>query len=481
MNENSLKTSAQRPAIYDNRLWKCVSVLWLLTVIASFEDGGLLKIQFPGIGALYCFRVLLPITAVCFVIWAIKYRVKVWRDASTLERWAYVFAAVLIVYGAVSLSWAIDTSESFRKLFNLFFDMLFFGLLLQAFHDDILRRKTLRICAVCFVILLLLGVYEVFYGGLVNDAYEKCFSYYCYFADHRPPVVFSQNTNDYSSSMVFLFSVFTVYGLFWNFDGRKKIILTICVSIMVFFLNRAAGARLCFTAFCVFMIGVLFSLVFRKNGRKRALLAFGFVLLVCVGIYLGESLHRDRNDSNRLFFDRYGQEKLSEEFYETDTETGEKVLRQHNSAGVRARLILHCFNCIKESHGLGVGLGNTESLAEQRAVAVMRDGRRYRSIHCFVARVLSDYGIFAAIPMIAIGLLLLRSAFLAFRQAIRTRNREALSEAILFFFMLLTYPVLSTSPSEAQDILPMWIFLAFAVWKADDLLKPAEERAAADA
>lgn len=481
MNEQSLNTQKERPEIYRNRLWKCTSILWLLTVVAAFEDGGLLKVQFPGIGALYGFRILLPVTAIFFAVWVIRYRIRLWRAASALERWAYIFAAVMLVYGAISLVWAIEFEESFRRLFNLAFDMLFFCLLLQSFHDDLLRRKTLVICAICYVGILVLGVYEVFNGGLVNDAYEKYFSFYWLFADHCPPIVFSQNTNDYSSSMVFLFSVFTVYGLFWNFDGRKKIVLTICVSIMVFFLNRAAGARLCFTAFCVFMIGVLFSLVFRKNGRKRALLAFGFVLLVCVGIYLGESLHRDRNDSNRLFFDRYGQEKLSEQFYETDTETGEKVLRQHSSAGVRARLILHCFNCIKESHGLGVGLGNTESLAEQRAVAVMRDGRRYRSIHCFVARVLSDYGIFAAIPMIAIGLLLLRSAFLAFRQAIRTRNREALSEAILFFFMLLTYPVLSTSSSEAQDILPMWIFLAFAVWKADDLLKPAEERAAADA
>lgn len=470
MNEHSLNTQKERPEIYRNRLWKCTSILWLLTVVAAFEDGGLLKVQFPGIGALYGFRILLPVTAMFFAVWAIRYRIRLWREASALERWAYIFAAVMLVYGAISLVWAIEFEESFRRLFNLAFDMLFFCLLLQAFHDDRLRRKTLMICAICFVGILVLGVYEVFNGGLVNDAYEENFSFYWLFADYRPPIVFSQNTNDYSSSMLFLFSVLTVYGILWRCDSWEKILLTVCISIMVFFLNRAAGARLCFTAFCVFMLGVLLSIVFRKPNRKRALLAMAFVLVIFAGIYIGEGLHRDGEDSNRLFYNRYGQESLTDQFYEIAPETGKRVLRQHNSAGVRARLILHCINCMEESHFLGVGLGNTESLAEQRAVAIKYDGRPYRSIHCFVARVLSDYGIFAAIPMVAIGFLLLKSAYFAFRRGVRKRDRNVLSEAILFLFMLLTYPFLSTAPSDAQDLIPMWIFLAFAVWKADDLL-----------
>ena len=63
-----------------------------LTVAASFEDGALLKIRIPGIGALYGFRILLAVSAALFVIWVIRYRIRLWRDASALERWAYSHA-----------------------------------------------------------------------------------------------------------------------------------------------------------------------------------------------------------------------------------------------------------------------------------------------------------------------------------------------------------------------------------------------------
>ena len=140
MKDQLLKTEAQLPAIYDNRLWRVMRVLWLLAIAASFEDGALLKLRIPGVGALYAFRVLLAASAVLFAAWAIRYRVRLWRNASALERWAYLFAAVMVVYGALSLPRAISLKESFRTLFNLFIDMLFFCIMLQAFRDGVVTE-----------------------------------------------------------------------------------------------------------------------------------------------------------------------------------------------------------------------------------------------------------------------------------------------------------------------------------------------------
>lgn len=461
MKDQLLRSEGQRPGIYETTLWKCIRILWLLTIAASFEDGALLKISFPGIGALYGFRVFLALSAVLFAVWVIRYRVRLWRGASALVRWTYIFAAVMIVYGAISLPRAIDFENSIRMLFNLALDMVFFFIMLEVCRDEVLRRRTFTVCAVCLIILLAAGVREVFFGGLINDAYDQFHTFSWLGSYYQSPIVFAQNTNDFISGIVFMLSVLTMGGVLWRCDSRKNVFLTVSVTALVFFLNRAADARLCFLGLCVFLFGTALYVLIRNTDRKRSLLCLGLVLLCILFILFAQSplLNKGQPPS----------ETLMEEFFETDPQTGEKVLRQYNSAGVRARLILHCVHCFMESHGLGVGLGNTALLAEQRAIAIMYSGRPYGSIHCFIARVLSDYGVFAAVPLIAIGALLLKAAFLAFRRAVRSRDRSALGRAVLFFFMLLTYPFLSTAPSDAQDIIPMWIFLAAVIHEADSL------------
>ena len=470
MKDQLLKTEAQLPAIYDNRLWRVMRVLWLLTIAASFEGGALLKLRIPGVGALYAFRVLLAASAVLFAAWAIRYRVRLWRNASALERWAYLFAAVMVVYGALSLPRAISLKESFRTLFNLFIDMLFFCIMLQAFRDGVLRRGMIVLCAGCLALILLLGLYEVFFGGLVNDMYDRVLIYPWFGKLYQSPVVFSQNTNDYASAAVFVYTTLAACGFLWRCDTRKNLLMTAAVTALLFFLNPAAGARLCFFAFCLFLAGTVPAALIRERDRKRALLCLFVVLLLIGFILIGQSPMLNKGLPPRG--------SLAGEFFDVDAQTGERVLRQYESAGVRARLLLHSFDCMVESRGLGVGLGNTARLAEQRAVAIMYNGQPYSNIHCFVARVLADYGVFAAVPMAAIGFLLLRSAVLALRRAVRTKDRDGSSEAVFFLFMLLTYPALSTAPSDAQDIIPMWIFLAAAIHLADSLSAKTAEKAA---
>ena len=134
---------------------------------------------------------------------------------------------------------------------------------------------------------------------------------------------------------------------------------------------------------------------------------------------------------------------------------------------MRVLLILHAFRCFKDSHFLGVGLGNTEMLAAQEDIGLT-------NIHCFVARLLGDYGIFVLLPLAAIAVLLLRSAFRAFFYGLR-HNRRILASGLMFFFVLLTYPILSTISSDAQDILPMWLYLGLVVLLGRELDNSGKE------
>ena len=171
------------------------------------------------------------------------------------------------------------------------------------------------------------------------------------------------------------------------------------------------------------------------------------------------------------------EDSLSNQFFATDETTGEAALRTDSSAGMRALLILHAGNCFLESHGLGVGLGNTEMLARDRAIT---GESRVWSIHCFIARVIGDYGLFALIPLILIGCNLLLVVFRWILRAIQRRDREMAGYGLLFLAVMLTYPFASTASSDAQDVLSMWIYLAILVLETDYLAQQLREPAPAD-
>ena len=163
---------------------------------------------------------------------------------------------------------------------------------------------------------------------------------------------------------------------------------------------------------------------------------------------------------------------LEEEFFAMNEETGERELRSDASGGLRAQLLKHAFHCFVYSKGLGVGVGNTSGLCE--SWQVMEDGRAW-SIHCFIARILADYGIFILIPLCAIAFLLLKPFLLAFQQGCKRRDRRICALALLYFLTLLAYPFLSTSSSDSQDSIAMWIYLAAIVLFAGGLAELGKE------
>lgn len=476
----------------DDKLKGSLTVCWAVTVFSSFFGSYLLPIPMPGLGSIFLFRMALPIAAVLYILYAVREKEAVWRGVSALEKWCYVFAAVMVLYAAASLFRAMDFTRTFRTLFNLCFDMCFFLLMLRLCRDRQMRRVTLYAAAAAVAILCLIGIYEVFCGGIFNPKYNDFKRFEFFTGIYQLPVASFENTNDYASSLIFcLAAVLLAAAANWDRAGRN-IRVGIAVSFPVmYFLSIASSGRLILVG--LWLLFIAFAVFLLISDKRRlwiplaGLVLIGGIQFGCEYRYISASIHQYRaqmeeyhnrpEDSQQPAPPKFTIEtptgpSLEEEFFTTDEETGEQVLRSDASGGIRARLLRHAFHCFIYSKGLGVGVGNTSGLCE--TWKIIDDGRAW-SIHCFIARILGDYGIFIFIPLCAIAFLLVKSFLLAFWRGWKRRNAHTCALALFYFLILLAYPFLSTASSDAQDIISMWIYLAAVVLFAGNLTELGKE------
>lgn len=472
-----------------DKLWGALAFCWLLTVASSFFGPYLLPVPVPLVGTLYPFRVLLPVTALLYLVWAIRRKDAFWRDVSALEKWCWVLIASMILYGAASLFRAIDLGWTFSRLFNLCFDLCFFFLMLRLCRNKQLFRATLLVCGVVLALLCLVGVYEIFFGGVFNDRYDDHLRIFLFTRLLQYPVGPYYNTNDYACAITFAGALLLLVAG-WNWERLKPRHQWLLVTgfALLYFLAVCSTARLVIFSVYILLAGWAVFLLIRD--RKRLwLIAVALAAILCVQFvsqyqyivppvqrYLEELReHKQQSASTpedttpskpTLVIGDPNKESLSDEIFTVNEETGEKELQEESSGGVRVRLLLHAFGCFVESRGLGVGLGNTERLAFQRHVA-----GDYSNIHCFVARILADYGVFVLVPLGAICVLLLKRVLAALLEGIRRKSRHLTAVSLLSLFVLAAYPLLSTISSDAQDILAMWIYLAGIVLFSDRLLQ----------
>ena len=248
----------------------------------------------------------------------------------------------------------------------------------------------------------------------------------------------------------------------------------------------ASNARLCMIAYYILLCGVILYYLIKE---KRKAWLVGILVLNVLFIqfatnymdivppiqkYLAElkeyqSERRTANSSENvinqpkaptLSLGNPDKPSLEEEFFEFDSVTGTKELRTTGSAGVRARLLVHSFSCFKNSYGLGVGLGNTEIMARDQEV--IPDAKIW-SIHCFIARIVGDYGVFVLVPLMVIAALLIKQGIVIAIISMKKRERPLAALAILYLVVLVCYPIVSTASSDAQDLLAMWLYLGMLV------------------
>ena len=284
----------------------------------------------------------------------------------------------------------------------------------------------------------------------------------------QAPMVTFTNQNDYCASLVMCSAVLLLFlAKIRAFTRKTAAVAAVVWSGVLFFLIKACAARLNLAAIWILFAGVAaYFLIWKwkKIWIPAAMLVLFFgVIFANQYRYIVPSVSRYiLNEDVPLADIELGNpraESLDEQFFAVNEETGEKELRSEGSAGVRARLLIHCVGCFVESKGLGVGLGNTEILARDRQVT---DAGIW-SIHCFIARIIGDYGIFVLVPLCAIALMLIKKTMEKLVLGWKQQDRHEIAVAVLFLSVLCTYPFTSTASSDAQDVLSMWFFLASIV------------------
>lgn len=457
----------------ENKLRCALVVCWLLTGITSFFGSFLFPVELSGFGTWYAFRTMLPITAILYIIYACREKIFFWKDSTTLEKWCYVFIASLIVCSALSIPRAIDTAFTMKRIVNLMMDLVFFFLALRLCRDRAVRKLTVRMCAVLLAVIMILGIYEVFFGGIVDPAYNKLQKFYVFFRECQMPAVFSGNTNDYNASVVMLLAVLlmSAFAPEQRETDRRKLWYLVPAFAVGFFLALAGGARLCKLGYFI----LLLSLFAYAWAGKRKKCRWAPVLVLCCFLcaqFVAQS-HYILPQAKEFFSQAVGNNKSlldvfrnpesgnpQDEFIKVDEETGEAVINDNRSGGARLKLLIHAEKCLLDSKGLGVGIGNTEMLARDNSVI---QDTKYWNIHCFLARLAADCGVFAIVPLAAIAYLMLRKMLRGIVAAVKGKDRAELGYNLLLLGILAIFPIVSTASSDAQDILPMWLYLAMLV------------------
>ena len=450
-----------------DKLKTMLVVFWLITVFSSFFGSVFSLTYLPGIGALYPFRIFLPITVLLYLAWMIREKYNPWKHASYVYRICYVLCLCLVVYGGVSLFWAIDRAFTFRRWFNLCVDLCFFLLALELGKDKTVFLYTLRCIVPAILIHIVIGIVETFFGGVFfpcRDTYHNItfFGKICHW-----PMSSTENTNDYSMMLVLALAMLLMYWA-WRHHEEKCDWIPVSLIAPIYFLIRAGGARLCEVAFLVLLAGfVLYSITLKRKKRwilLSTILLLGFVVFGCnhksltEKVIQGVELMAISADAAAIEQAIPLSDKASmiDEFFVVDQETGELRANQNGSAGIRLYLLMHALDCFMQSKGMGVGLGNAEQLAKVSEA----NSSGIWNIHCFLARMTADFGIFFLVPLLLIVFALLHACFKSMRQAVKERNASNAMLWLLYLTVLISYPFASTAPSEAQDLLVMWLFLA---------------------
>ena len=464
----------------EDKLNTALSVAWMITVVSAFFGSVFTLFELPALGAVYPFRLVLPITAVLYLIWAIREKHNPWKHATKAQRACYILGTVLVAYGAVSLLRAIDVVFTLQRLMNLCLDLCFFFLALELCRNRRILRKTVYCIVGTLIIQIPLGIYEVFFGGVFDPLYDTDRHLFRFFGGkYQRPVVASGNTNDFSMMLVFMLAILLLYWA-WQHREEKTDWIPIGFIAPTYFLICAGDARLCWLAFWLLMVGFV-AVVLTIRPIKRWVVVLT-VLLMVVTLF-GMNYHElalkkpaskapaktptaststaapsgnDRKETSSSSPNR----TLKEEMFTVDDQTGEVSFNLNYSAGARMDLLFHAGNCLLHSDGFGVGLGNTEQLAKENAASRMGG---VWNIHCFLARMAADFGVFFLIPALILAFLLLREVIGGLWESLRAKKWTKAALWLLYLVAMVSYPIASTAPSDAQDCLTMWLFLAVVV------------------
>ena len=437
---------------HSDKLKTAFSITWLLTVFFCFFGGMILNFRIGSLFTIYPFRLLVPLTALLYLIWAVRKKQNPWKTATFAQKTGFVMCAVLMVYCTLSLRRAIDFSYTLPTWLNLCFELVYFALMMILGSDRKLFVRTVYVALIGLLLQILLGIYEVFFGGIFSSRYS---GYFMLFGKvlHSPAVA-TGNPNDFSMMLIFVLALVLFY---WAWQGHKEKFnwAPIAVIAPIYFLIRASGGRLCEMAFWILMAVFVLCILAIKGSIRSVLIPVILTMCVTFGI-LAFSVNDPMDTLADVTESVSDQETVtnSKEIFTIDEETGKVQANTEESDGIRLYLLMLALDCFVDSKGMGVGLGNTPQIAK----AAAQTGEIW-AIHCFIARMTGDCGIWFLIPLMIIAIALLVFGVKYAVCGIKSRDLMRIAQGVLYLAIVVIYPIASTASGDAQNCLPMWLYL----------------------
>lgn len=465
---------------------KLLSVCWLLCIAAAYIGPNIIKFEVSGIGTVFLFRILLPIVVLLFLISVLKKQNTLF-EKTKLEYCCLAIIAVFLLYGGISLFRALDFSFTFKRLFNLCFDMCFFYLALRLLHDKKLTEKTVYVVFAFIVLVSVLAFYEVANGGLFNDLYDGYLKNTWFSGRYQWPIVFYSNTNDLAMTLVFSLGIVYSFILAGKEIKAAHMAVYVISTAATYAVTVACSARLCMIAFYVLLGGSVLVLLCRKVKNIKLI---AIVLVLCFSVqfanqyrvivpsvkqfvseHFGDDAHSQQGDGNNTGDDDTGTDddsmssgnvkdhnkKNDISLYDQFIDDGQ--LNRTSSAGIRTSMLIHTFKCFMKTYGFGMGLGNTEVTSAE--LGLTKNGNLMTAIHCFIARVFADYGVFILLPVLAAAVIFLSKWIKKIKFSLRKKSRADTAYCVFVFIFAAAFPIISTASADSQDSILMWLYLAF--------------------
>lgn len=441
-----------------DKLKTALDISWLLTVFFCFFGSSILVVKLPHLPALYPFRVLVPLTTVLYMAWAIREKRNPWKAGTFLQRVSYVLCAILMVYSTLSLFWAIDISFSAPIWITLCFDLVFFALSLELCSDRQVFSDTVKCSVAALLILFVMGIREVFWGGIFSPRYNHIFTW---FGQHyTSPAVTTGNPNDYAMMLVFTLALILLYWA-WAGYAEKHNWIPVALAVSVYFLIYTTLGRLCMFSFWILMAAFVLRLLASKKQVRRLLIPLAVLMGIVIGLTTYGNLYTKKLSlsmpDSQLVVET--EPSLKDEIFVVDEQTGETQLNLALSGGIRVQLLIRAGECFVRSRGMGVGIGNTAQYAKLDADS--RGG--IWGIHCFLARMSADFGVWFLIPLLVIAFKMVQEGLAHTLQEMKKRNWQGVTTGAVYLAAVLIYPIASTASGDAQNSLPMWLFMGIIV------------------
>lgn len=447
-------------------LEKILLISWYVTVASAPFGSCLLRIPLPVGGHFFLFRGAILFTSFLYLLVLFCRRENPFLALSKIERCFLFTAACMLGYGLVSAAWAISLSMWFSKFFTMCQMFALVVLFLKLCRDPKVMRITLLLAGLTTLFCAVGGLIECFHGPFFDTPYRN--TPYLFFNKLLYLPIFTfYNPNGMSVHLLFTLEILYLYMAFsWNQTGltqNKRILYALSAGMMLtLFLCCAAGGRLSVLSIPIFFCGLAVWLFMR---HKKGLLVFAGFALCLLFIFIGENFNPNAGGQLIISTDGGFNGTLSTTVSTvTGTMESESI---RASDGIRIALLKNSAEMLLQSRGLGIGLGNAEP-----RMRGYTNTSGYINVHCFIMEVLLEFGVFALIPLLILVFMILRTLFKQIYMGIKAHRQEPLSNCLLLFFTILTYPLLSTANSSSWGIVAMWMYIAVVLLysgRAEDL------------